>query len=143
MATQTGPTASTDLFSNPTSVAPPVARYSHLATVTPGHDLLVIAGQVGNGADGKVHSSIEAQYEQALRNVVSILESVGCGAAQLVKLTYFLVEPLDREKGAEIREAVLGAAAPTTTFAYVSGLAKPEYLVEIEGLAVRPRSALV
>jgi enamine deaminase RidA (YjgF/YER057c/UK114 family) len=123
---------------NPASVAPPIAAYSHLAIVPPDATLLVIAGQIGNDQDGKVPPEPEAQYERALRNIAAILASQGASPKDLVKLNIFLVEPLDRERASEIRQAVLGDARPPTTLVYVKRLARPNLMVEIEGMAVRP-----
>jgi enamine deaminase RidA (YjgF/YER057c/UK114 family) len=125
-------------ISNPPAVAPPVGRYSHLAVVPGGSDLMVVAGQVGNAPDGTVAAEPEAQFERALRNVVAILASEGASARNLVKLNVYLVKPLNPARATAIRIAVLGDAVPPSTLVYVVRLARPEFLVEIDAMAMRP-----
>jgi hypothetical protein len=45
---------------------------------------------------------------------VAIFDSAGVGVDGLIKLTYLLVEPLEREIAAEIRRRVPGDAAPAS-----------------------------
>ncbi len=126
-------------FANPSTVAPPIANYSHVATVPAGSDLLVLAGQVGNGPDGALAAGVEAQYEQALSNIVAILKSQGATPANLVKLTVYLVDPVDPAHARAIREKAFGSAAPPATLVYVVRLARPDIKVEIDAMAVRPK----
>ena len=125
-------------FRNPATVAPPIGAYSHVAIVPAGSVLLAFAGQVGNAADGSVPAEPERQYENALRNIVALLESEGAGPEHLVKLNTFLVQPMDLPAVAAIRKSVLGDVRPASTLVYVPRLATPDYLVEVEAWAVRP-----
>ena len=97
-----------------------------------------LAGQVGNAPDGSVPDSAEAQYENALKNIVALLASEGCSPADIVKLNSYLVQRMDLPTVAATRRAVLGDVRPAATMVYVAGLAAPEYLVEVEAWAVRP-----
>jgi enamine deaminase RidA (YjgF/YER057c/UK114 family) len=125
-------------LSNPPAVAAPIGAYSHLAVTPPGASLLVVAGQIGNRQDGSVVEGVEAQYEQALRNIVAILASAGAEPKHLIKLTTFLTQPLAPERAGAIRRQVLGAVTPPSTLVYVAGLARPGLLVEVEATAVAP-----
>lgn len=131
--------ASAQEISNPSTVAPPIGRYSHLAAVPAGSDMLYVAGQVGNAPDGSIPADAEAQYERALRNVAAILASQGATPHNLVKLNVYLVKPIAYERSAAIRAAVLGDAVPPSTLVYVVRLARPELLVEIDAIAVKPK----
>ncbi|MES2058790.1 MAG: RidA family protein [Pseudomonadota bacterium] len=132
--------ASAQEISNPSTVAPPIGRYSHLAVVPAGSDMLYVAGQVGNAPDGSIAADAEAQYERALRNVVAILASQGASPHNIVKLNVFLVKPIAYERSAAIRAAVLGDAVPPSTLVYVVRLARPDLMVEVEAIAVRPKT---
>ena len=57
--------------------------------------------------------------------------------SHLVKLVIYCAEPGGAGVVRAIRNQRLGAHAPASTFLYVTGLANPDYLVEIEGEAVR------
>ena len=125
-------------ITNPDGVAAPIGRYSHLAVIPAGTDLLYLAGQVGMMPDGSVPDDATAQYIQALRNILAILASEGCDARHIVKLNTFLVEPLDLAKIGEVRLSLLGDAVPPSTLVYVPRLATSQFLVEIEAIAERP-----
>ena len=125
-------------FRNPDSVAPPIGAYSHIAVVPAGAQMIALAGQVGNAPDGTVPESAEAQYENALRNIVRLLESEGCTPADIVKLNSYWVQRMDLSIVTAMRKAHFGDIRPASTMVYVAGLAAPEYLVEVEAWAVRP-----
>lgn len=65
--------------------------YSHVVDVR-GNHLIFIAGQAGVDAAGTIvgGDNVEAQAGQAFRNLSAALASVGCTAANLVKLTVFM-----------------------------------------------------
>ena len=125
---------------DPPSVPRPVAAYSHVAEVPPGTRLLFLAGQVGNRPDGTLAPGIEDQAIQALDNIRAILAAEGAGPEHIVKMTiYAAVRPSDMARiGAKRAEMFKGTAPPPSTWVYVSGLARPEYLIEIEAVAAAP-----
>ena len=125
-------------FRNPDTVAPPIGAYSHVAIVPAGTALIAFAGQVGNAPDGSVPDAPEQQYENALRNIVRLLESEGATPAHLVKLNTYLVRAMDLSTVAATRKAVLGDVRPASTLVYVPRLAADQYLVEVEAWAIRP-----
>jgi enamine deaminase RidA (YjgF/YER057c/UK114 family) len=125
-------------FVNPETVAPPIGAYSHVAIVPAGAELIAFAGQVGNAADGSVPDAPEQQYENALRNIVALLESQGATPAHLVKLNTYLVRPMELATVAATRKAILGDVRPASTLVYVPRLAADQYLVEVEAWAMKP-----
>ena len=126
------------VFENPPSVAPPIGAYSHVARVPAGSELIVLAGQVGMMPDGTVPETVEEQYAQALRNIVALLASQGASPTDLVKVNAYVVKPMDLTKVRETRARIIGDARPPSTLVYVSALAAPQYLVEVEAWAVKP-----
>ena len=122
-------------FSNPKTVLPPYGAYSHSAVVAAGTRLLFTAGQVGETPEGVVPENIEEQYKIALTNIANILADSGASPKDIVKLTTYLVSPIAPAKMRSIREAVFGDIVPVATLLFVSQLAGPEYLVEIEAVA--------
>ena len=64
-------------FVDPPNGPPPAASYRHLAVVPAGRRLLVLAGQIGNLSDGTIVEGLEAQYEQALVNINTLVASEG------------------------------------------------------------------
>jgi len=128
---------------NPPSVPKPVAAYSHVADVPPGTRLLFLAGQVGNRADGSLPDGVEDQAVQALENIRLILAAQGAGPQDIVKLTFYVAaKPASLAKlNAKRAEMFAGTAPPPSTWIQVAGLARPEYLVEIEAVAAVPARA--
>lgn len=125
---------------NPPNVAKPVAAYSHVSEVPAGTRMLFLAGQVGNRPDGSVPSGVEDQAIQALENIRLILQSEGAGPENIVKLTFYVVaKPSNMAKIAAKRAEMFGTTAPPpSTWIYVPGLARPEFLVEVEAIAAAP-----
>jgi 2-iminobutanoate/2-iminopropanoate deaminase len=121
---------------NPKTVAPPFSRYSHGIEAPDKVRWLHVSGQVGVTPDGKIVEGAEAQIEQAWRNVLSVLAAAGMGAHNLVKVTTFLIDRADLAPARAIRERMLQGAEPASTLIFVAGLASPDWLVEIEAIAV-------
>ena len=65
----------------PPGFGPPLGMYSH-GMVVPAGDLVIVAGQVGLGADGRVPGDdVISQTKQALENVRAVVEAAGCALA--------------------------------------------------------------
>lgn len=128
---------------NPSTVAKPVAAYSHVAEVPPGTRLLYLAGQVGNRPDGSLPESVEDQAVQALENIRLILAAEGARPHDIVKLTFYVAaKPASLAKlNAKRTDMFAGTAPPPSTWVQVAGLARPEYLIEIEAIAAVPAPA--
>jgi enamine deaminase RidA (YjgF/YER057c/UK114 family) len=123
-------------FTNPDTVAPPVAGYRHLAVIPPGRRMLVIAGQIGNFPDGSFADSVEAQFAQALANVVAIVASAAGTAADIARITCYLTEtPKDFPRIGATMKAAFPGGPPAMTWIYVAGLFRPGIKAEIEAIA--------
>ena len=89
-------------FVDPPNGPPPAASYRHLAVVPAGRRLLVLAGQIGNLSDGTIVEGLEAQYEQAVVNINTIVASEGGTSEDIARITVFLVEKPDRPFAREV-----------------------------------------
>ena len=109
--------------------------YSHAARVG---ETLYIAGQVALDKEGLLvgRGDAEAQTHQAYANLRAILEELGGSMGDIVKLTTYLTSRDCLEGFRKARNETLSAPFPPNTLVFVSGLAQPEYLVEIEAIAV-------
>ncbi len=113
-------------------------RYSQGILVEGGRGLLFIAGQTAADRDGNVVGvgDIRAQARKAFENVGSVLKEAGLGFEHLVKTTVYLTDRSYRDEYNRVRMEVLPKAdRPTSTLLIISGLARPEYLIEIEAIA--------
>jgi len=106
---------------------------------------LYIGGQIGWTAEQKfeAHDFI-GQMEQALRNIVSIVETAGGQISDLTRLTWFVIDKQEylakqREVG-DVYRRVLGRHFPTMSMLVVAGLIEDEALLEIEATAVISKS---
>ena len=102
---------------------------------------IYIGGQIGWTAEQKFecHDFI-GQTEQALRNILAVLEAAGGTPEDLVRLTWYITDKREylakqREMG-EVYRKVLGRNFPAMAMVVVAGLIEDEALVEIEATAV-------
>jgi enamine deaminase RidA (YjgF/YER057c/UK114 family) len=124
---------------NPPGLAPPVG-FAHVAAAG---DLVVLGGQTGSDATGRIVApgDLVAQFARAIHNVATALEAAGSRPDRVLKLTYFVTDAAAyraalKPIGAAYRE-VFGLHYPATSLFEVSGLFDPEALVEIECTALR------
>ena len=127
----------------PRQFGKPLGLYSH-GMLAPGGEILVVAGQVGVGREGRVDPDVDAQTRQALENVRAVLEAGGCRWRDVVRLQTFLTSAEDIPGFMQARQEVFpgyfpDGAYPPNTLLVVSRLVRPELRVEIEAMAVRPR----
>jgi enamine deaminase RidA (YjgF/YER057c/UK114 family) len=120
---------------NPPGVHTPQANYSHVTKVG---STLYISGQLGLDSDGKLvgPGDAEAQAEQCYRNIKTIVEHFGGSMDDIVKITQYITDLAFRPLIAGPRDRYLGRPGPSSTLVVIKGLAAPEYLVEIEALAI-------
>ena len=127
----------------PKAFGAPLGMYSH-GMIAPGGEIVVVAGQVGMGQGGQVAGGdVVAQTKQALANVRAVVEAAGCAMRDVVRLQTFLTHAEDIPGFMKARAEVFpgyfpDGAYPPNTLLIVSRLVKPELLVEIEAMAVKP-----
>jgi enamine deaminase RidA (YjgF/YER057c/UK114 family) len=120
----------------------PLGMYSH-GMVAAGGELVIVAGQVGMGAGGRAaDGDVIAQTKQALENVRAVVEGAGCAMRDIVRFQTFLTRTQDIPGFMKARSEVFptyfpDAVYPPNTLLVVSGLVRPELLVEIEAMAIR------
>lgn len=99
-----------------------------------------ISGQVPVDVDGQIVGAgdFAAQAKQVFANLGIALAAVGADFSHVVKMTTYIVnyEPALREALGAARTAAMGGALPASTLVGVQALAMPEYLLEIEVIAV-------
>lgn len=123
---------------NPPGVAGPFATYTHGIELDSPHRFLFGAGQTGVAPDGTVGEGIEEQARLVWENIGKVLGAAGMKVSDIVQLNMLLVDRRDYPTAATIREAMLDGHRPASTLMYVAGLARPEWLIEIDFIAARP-----
>ncbi len=117
--------------------------FSQLAVVTGPAKTIYVGGQDAVDAGGKVVGvgDLAAQTAQILRNIKVALAAAGAGPEHVIKWTVFVVEGQDFATGYSAFQTEWGrqpGPPPLITGATVKGLARPEYLVEMDAIAVVP-----
>lgn len=115
---------------------PPVNGYSHV-TVASGR-IAHISGQVPLRPDGTpVQGGADAQAEQVFQNLLSALHAVGASWDRVVKMNYYLRDIADLEAVRAVRDRFLDPAhLPASSLVQVIALVHPDFLVEIDAVAV-------
>jgi len=121
--------------SNPPTVRAPTG-YSHAIVVQGAERRLVMSGQVGVALDGSVPATGEGQIVQALANLRAVLEANDMSVHNVVRITTFLTDRTLLTAYRAARATVFADHAPASTLLFISGLADPRFMVEIEAEAV-------
>ncbi len=109
--------------------------YSHCARAG---NTLYIAGQVAQDKGGKLvgKGDIELQAKQVYANLKSILTEAGGGLPNIVKMTTFITHYASLEGYRKVRSQVFTEPYPPNTLLVVESLASPDFMIEIEAVAV-------
>jgi enamine deaminase RidA (YjgF/YER057c/UK114 family) len=103
-----------------------------------GGRLLYLAGQVANNPDGSVAGvgDWKRQAEKVYENIGHVLRAAGATPASAVKETTWVLD-IDswRANGTPVRRAFYNGEYPASTLVEIPGLARAEFLVEIEVIA--------
>ena len=98
-----------------------------------------IAGQVSVATDGKVvgQGDPEAQVRQVWRNLEAAVKSAGGSLQHIVKTTTYITHINYAGAVRKVRDELFQAGnPPTSTLLVISALANPDFMVEIEAIAV-------
>ncbi|MGO2501577.1 MAG: RidA family protein [Cobetia marina] len=101
---------------------------------------IYVRGQVGTDFEGRLIGLGDpaAQAEQAMKNVAQLLKEAGSCLEDIVKTTTYIVDPRFREPVYREVGKWLKGVYPISTGLVVAGLAQPEWLMEIDVIAVVP-----
>ena len=127
---------------NPDVLHAPLGLYSHVADAT-GTRTVFVAGQVALDRDGTLVGAgdVAAQTRQVYENLGLALESAGATWADVAKGTTFLVsedliEDYFRAREETFARLFPGGAYPAHTLVVARRLVRPEFLIEMELIAV-------
>ncbi|MEA2204647.1 MAG: hypothetical protein QOE77_1423 [Blastocatellia bacterium] len=126
-------------FINPESLGAP-RGYSNGVLTEPGGRLLFIAGQIAwDGQQQIVSDDFVAQFDQALANVITVVNAAGGTAEQIARLVIYVTDKAEYKKRTdEIGDsyrARMGKHFPAMALVEVKSLLDDNARVEIEGVA--------
>jgi 2-iminobutanoate/2-iminopropanoate deaminase len=117
---------------------PAQARAYSQAVITEGGKTIWLAGQVG-GTDSS-GKSLTGDFDGQVREVFSrlgqTLEEAGGTLADMVTMTVFITDARYGDRFTQLRKEIFGDNFPASALITVAGLARPEILVEVQGIAV-------
>jgi len=110
--------------------------------------MVFVRGQVGQtidgdgdgDGDGVAPADAGAQAEQAMRNLKRLLEEVGAELKHICRVQVYITDRRHREPVYRVIGEHLRGVYPVSTGLIVSGLARPEWVMEIEATAVIPEA---
>lgn len=103
--------------------------------------LVFVRGQVGQDPDtfeSVGGADAAAQADQAMRNVKQLLEEAGSSLDQICRMQVYITDRAYREPVYRTIGTWLKGVFPVSTGLIVQGLARPEWVMEIEVTAVIP-----
>ena len=113
--------------------------YSQAVTTTGGRTIW-LAGQVaiedGNGRS--LAGDFDGQVREVFARLGRTLEEAGSKLSDMVTMTVFITDARLGDRFTQLRCEIFGDDFPASALITVAGLARPEMLVEIQGIAVAP-----
>jgi enamine deaminase RidA (YjgF/YER057c/UK114 family) len=103
--------------------------------------MVFVRGQVGQDLDTAVNVGVgdpAAQAEQAMRNIKQLLAEAGADLSHICKITIYLTDSRAREAVYRTIGRWLQGVFPVSTGVVIAALARPEWLVEVDVIAVIP-----
>ncbi|WP_353475766.1 RidA family protein (plasmid) [Salipiger sp. H15] len=120
----------------PQSIAAPFGHYSHGIAAGP---VVVTSGQLALCPDGSIPEGVEAQADFVFAALRAILAEDGLDFSDVLRFSSFVTRREDMKGYMAARDRACAGLAvkPASTLMIVSGFTRPEFLVEIEALALR------
>jgi enamine deaminase RidA (YjgF/YER057c/UK114 family) len=120
------------------------AAFTNVIVVSGSAKTIYVGGQDSVNASGAIvgKGDFRAQTEQVLKNIQAALAAAGADLQHVIKWNLFVVQGQDLRVGFSVFQKVWGDRPnpPAISFAFVAGLAHPDFLLEMEAIAVVPDS---
>jgi len=101
-------------------------------------NLLFVSGQAAvNEGETVGVGDFDTQAAQVFKNLRKVLENAGSSLSKVVKVTIFLTDMRNFDKIVALRERYFTPPYPADTIVEVSSLAHPEWMIEIDAIAVQ------
>jgi enamine deaminase RidA (YjgF/YER057c/UK114 family) len=128
--------AKIERYSAPGVFDPPT--YSQAVKVTEAKSILFLAGQVAYDKDGgPAHrGDFRNQARAAFASIKALVEAQGGTLDNVVKINTYVTDIRYRADLVPVREEFFGKKGPASTLVAIPSLAHPDWLIEIEAIAV-------
>ena len=120
------------------ALAEPTGHYSHAITIAAAGTLVFISGMTARTVDGGIAGigDVAQQTHQTCRNLQAAVEQAGGSLQDIVRVDVFVADIRHFDVIHEVRRQYFTGVAPASTMVEVSKFVKPEYLIEINAIAV-------
>ncbi|HET6225629.1 MAG TPA: RidA family protein [Bacteroidia bacterium] len=116
--------------------------YSQIAIIEGNNRTIYIGGQNAVDKDGKLvgKGDIEAQAKQILQNLQTAVQAGGGAFENIIKWNIYIVQGQSTEKALKVFQGAMSKMKnpPLITGVFVSSLANPDFLLEMDAIAVVP-----
>jgi enamine deaminase RidA (YjgF/YER057c/UK114 family) len=116
--------------------------FTNVVVITGNVKTIYIGGQDAVDSNGKIigKGDIKIQTGQVLKNIQAALSAGGAGLEHIIKWNLLIVQGQSLQEGFEAFRQFWGNRPnpPLITAAFVSGLANPDFLIEMDAIAVVP-----
>jgi 2-iminobutanoate/2-iminopropanoate deaminase len=114
------------------------ARAYSQAVITEGGRMIWLAGQVAveDGAGRSLAGDFDGQVREIFARLGRTLDEAGATLSDMVTMTVFITDPRLGDRFVQLRKEIFGDNFPASALITVAGLARPEMLVEVQGIAV-------
>lgn len=116
--------------------------FTNVVTVTGPVKTIYIGGQDAVDASGAIvgKGDLKAQTEQILKNIQAALAASGAQPEHVVKWNIYVLQGQSVQEGYAAFQSVWGNPPnpPAITVVFVAGLGHPDFLAEIDAIAVVP-----
>ena len=114
------------------------ARGYSQAVVSEGGKVVWLAGQtVAEDASGRsLAGDFDGQVREIFTRLGKTLEDAGGALSDMVTMTVFITDARFGDRFTQLRQGIFGDKFPASALITVAGLARPELLVEVQGIAV-------
>ena len=104
--------------------------------------LIFVSGQAGIDESGRTVAAgdLEAQGRQAFANLARVLGAAGATLSDVVKVTIMVTDMSQLDVIIKLREEYFSEPYPADTLLQVARLAQPDWLIEIDAIAVDPQA---
>jgi 2-iminobutanoate/2-iminopropanoate deaminase len=120
----------------------PTGHFSQATTIEARGKLVFISGMTSRRADGSIAGigDIEAQTKQVCENLKSAVEAAGGNMDDIVRVDVYVRNMEHFDQIHKVRREYFKPPAPASTMVEICKMTSPDYLIEINAIAVLPNA---
>ncbi|MPZ55884.1 MAG: RidA family protein [Rhizobiales bacterium] len=121
-------------------IAAPSGHFSQATTIAARGTLVFISGMVARRPDGTIAGigDVEAQTRQVCENLKAAVEEAGGAIDDICRVDVYVRNMEHFDKIHKVRREYFKPPAPASTMVEITKMTSPEYLIEINAIAVLP-----